>query len=149
MQNSLILSYLSLVAFWTAGVISPGPNFMATISTATSTSRRAGYSFGLGIAYGSVVWSIVCFNGISYLLEVHSHVYSTVTMTAGILLLYLGYSTIHAIDKPSHETHRLSPQQRTCLKVFFTGLFLDLSNSTAGLSFSSLFASVIPPQTPL
>src|SRR5919197_1543604 len=57
-----------LAAVWAAVVVSPGPDFVATMHFATSRSRRAALAVVAGIAAGTAIWATGTLAGLAVLL---------------------------------------------------------------------------------
>ncbi|QPC43093.1 LysE family translocator [Kaustia mangrovi] len=148
MTLPLWTSLTTIFAVWLVVAMAPGPNFFATIYTATTQSRRLGLYVSAGIAVGTTIWATASLAGLGILFQTTAWLYQAVKLAGGLYLVYLGIRTIlsarHARTASPVRLGALSP-----LQAFRRGLVVDLSNPKAAIFFTSVFAVAVPPQAPL
>lgn len=148
MTLPLWTSLTTIFAVWLVVAMAPGPNFFATIYTATTQSRRLGLYVSAGIAVGTTIWATASLAGLGILFQTTAWLYQAVKLAGGLYLVYLGIRTIlsarHARADSPARLGALSP-----LQAFRRGLVVDLSNPKAAIFFTSVFAVAVPPQAPL
>ncbi len=148
MTLPLWTSLTTIFAVWLVVAMAPGPNFFATIYTATTQSRRLGLYVSAGIAVGTTIWATASLAGLGILFQTTAWLYQAVKLAGGLYLVYLGIRTIlsarHARAASPARLGALSP-----LQAFRRGLVVDLSNPKAAIFFTSVFAVAVPPQAPL
>jgi threonine efflux protein len=148
MTMMLWTSLATIVGVWLITVLSPGPNFFATIYTATAQSRRLGVVLSAGIAVGTTIWATASLLGLGLLFQTTAWLYQFVKLAGGAYLIYLGITTImSARQSPSTAPVRI--QADSAGRAFRRGLIVDLSNPKAAVFFTSLFAVSVPPEAPL
>jgi threonine efflux protein len=126
--------------------MSPGPDFVVTISRA-SRSRRACLATAAGIVTGTAIWASASAAGLGLVFAHYRWVAEVVRLLGGGYLAWLGVRMIIHSRRPlpaataSGAAARLGPSWRT-------GLLADLGNPKAAVFWTSLFAAVLPPATP-
>jgi threonine efflux protein len=135
-----------LAAVWAAVVISPGPDFVATMHFATSRSRRAGLLVVAGIAVGTAIWAIGAVAGLALLLARASWLLDLVRIGGAVLLAWLGLRTIRHARRPLAPA---APAAAAPGRPWRTGLLTDLANPKAAVFWSGLFAAVQPADAPV
>src|ERR671930_514967 len=94
-----------LAAVWAVVVVSPGPDFVATMHFATSRSRRAALAVVVGIAAGTAIWATGTVAGLAVLLARASWMLALLRAAGAVLLTGLGLRAIrHAGRPPSSST---------------------------------------------
>lgn len=151
MTISLWSSYFAVIGVWVITVISPGPNFAATVQATWTDSRRAGFFVALGIALGDALWAIVSLGGLGLLFEQVGWLYHAIRVLGALYLIHIGYrmfrSPAHVPEKRAID--QCTPQRSlTGAAAFRRGLLTALSNPKAAAFFSSLFAVAIPLDSP-
>jgi len=132
-----------LAAVWAVVVVSPGPDFVATMHFATSRSRRAALAVVAGIAAGTAIWATGTLAGLAVLLARASWLLDLLRVGGAVLLAWLGLRAIRHARRPLSEGGAAAPR-----RPLRTGLLTDLANPKAALFWSSLFAAVQPAHAP-
>lgn len=148
MTSALWTSFATIMGVWLITVVSPGPNFLATVYTTASQSRRLGLLVSLGIAAGTTVWATASLLGLSLLFETTVWLYQAVKLAGALFLIYLGLRTILSARRMPATGPAMAPPV-SAKQAFRRGLIVDLSNPKAAVFFASLFAITIPPDAPL
>jgi threonine efflux protein len=132
-----------LAAVWAVVVVSPGPDFVATMHFATTRSRRAALAVVAGIAIGTAIWATGAAAGLALLLARASWLLDVLRVGGAVLLAWLGLRAIRHAGRPAHDGAAPAPA-----RPLRTGLLTDLANPKAALFWSSLFAAVQPAHAP-
>jgi len=142
---------LALAGIWVLVVMSPGPDFVVTVSRAAA-SRRAGLAAAAGIVVGTAIWASASVAGLGLVLAHYRWVAEVIRLLGAGYLTWLGFWMIVRsrqaipVAAPAPEAlgtvPRLGPAWRA-------GLLADLGNPKAAVFWTSLFAVVLPPAAPV
>ena len=77
-----------------AAQASPGPNMFAVAGAALATGRKAAFMVVLGIATGSLLWSLLAALGMGALLAALPILLTMLKFVGGAYLLYMGYRAL-------------------------------------------------------
>jgi threonine/homoserine/homoserine lactone efflux protein len=143
-----------LAALWLVVVISPGPNFLAAVSAATTGSRRTGVRTALGFALGDAIWATSSLLGLAVLLDRYRWLTDLVRYGGAAVLVLLGARALlharRAAAPAGPAADRGRPADRRRLgSPLLTGLLVDLGNPKAAVFFTSLFAALLPAGVPV
>jgi threonine efflux protein len=147
MEPNLLLSFVSVTTIWAVTVVTPGPNFLATVHASMSRSRRAGLLVAAGITLGTSVWAIGTLLGLGLLFQTSGAVYQVVRLAGAAYLIFVGVRMVIRRSAGGAQTHGSTLQAAT--GSFRTGLLTDLSNPKAAAFFTSLFSVVVPHNAPV
>ena len=141
-------AFIAVLGVWTATVLSPGPNFLATVHTSLHRSRAAGLAVVLGIAIGTAVWATASLAGLALLFQKAAWLYAAVKFCGACYLIYIGVRMIVSAQAPDEPVAAGHTARAGWAAVRF-GLLTDLANPKAAAFFASLFAVAVPPAAPL
>ncbi|MCG8558324.1 MAG: LysE family translocator [Hyphomicrobiales bacterium] len=141
-------AFLAVLGVWSATVLSPGPNFLATVHAALHRSRSAGLAVALGIAIGTLVWATASLAGLALLFQNAAWLYAAVKFCGACYLIYVGVRMIVSAQSPS-ATARVGCPSISGWWAVRHGILTDLANPKAAAFFASLFAVAVPPAAPL
>lgn len=148
LDPALWASLITIAGVWLVTVMSPGPNFLATVHTAVNRSRAAGLLVVLGITVGTALWAAGSLLGLGLLFRTAAWLYLIVKFIGAAYLILVGIQILLSARKPIVAEG--SPGGNVSgWKAFRLGLLTDLSNPKAAAFFTSLFAVTVPPQAPL
>lgn len=85
-----VVDLVVLGAVWFAVVVAPGPNFLASVSAATTRGRRHGIQVALGFAVGDAVWAASSVLGLAVLLARYGWLSEVVRFGGAAVLVVLG-----------------------------------------------------------
>ena len=139
----------SVLAAHVLAMVSPGPNVLIVTQTAASQTRRAGVCAALGIAAGAGVLSSAALLGLSVLLAPFPWLHDGLKLVGGGYLLLLGIRLWRFADARVAPFARGRTVTRTDLQAFRLGLLTNLTNPKALLFYSSVFAALLAPDSPL
>jgi threonine efflux protein len=139
---------LVLVGVWALAVISPGPDFAATVQYATARSRRDGVLVALGITSALSIWIIGSMVGLGVVLARMSWLVEIIRTVGALYLVYLGIRTIlHAHHPATLASNK--PVAKPGFSAWRMGFLTNIGNPKAVAFFSSLFVVLLPANPPL
>jgi threonine efflux protein len=146
---------IALAGIWSLVVLSPGPDFVVTVSRA-ATSRRAGLAAAAGIILGTVIWASASAAGLELVLAHYRWVAGAVRLLGAAYLTWLGVRLIVRARQPvpggavpAVSASPADPGAPRLAPSFRAGLLADLGNPKAAVFWTSLFAAVLPPTGPV
>ncbi len=138
--------FMLFAAVWTVTVVSPGPDFAATIHTAMNQGRHAGLLVVVGIAIGTAIWATASLAGLAPIFERAGWLYHLLRLAGAAYLIYLGLRMIVCPATTANLRPRPTTRAATAYwKSIRLGVFTDLANPKAAAFFTSLFAVTVPP----
>ncbi len=148
LDPALWASLITIAGVWLVTVMSPGPNFLATVHTAVRRSRAAGLLVVLGITLGTTLWAAGSLLGLGLLFQTAAWLYLVVKFAGAAYLIVVGIRILISARKPLAVEEAVATGE-SGWRVFRLGLLTDLSNPKAAAFFTSLFAVTVPPEAPL
>lgn len=144
MLTSLNLPLILSAAFVASA--SPGPATLAIADTSMQAGRRAGLALALGVAAGSLAWSIAAALGLAAIMASSAWAFETMRYVGAAYLLFLALkSARNAIFGPAQTEH--AKPEPSSARAFSKGLALHLTNPKPVLFFGSLYTLGISNQT--
>lgn len=151
-------TWAALLVTFAVAVMSPGPDFLATLRMSLSRGRRHGIGTGLGIGIGTSLWAIGTMVGIVAVISAHPTVFLIVRLAGASFLAFYGARILWSVWKSrdagegSSESSGIGEIQRESnddypwWKAFRLGfLTTTVGNPKAVIFFTSLFATMLPP----
>lgn len=146
-STDLWTGFATITLVWAVTVLSPGPNFLATVQAALGRSRRAGLEVALGISFGTTIWATASLLGLGLLFQSAGWLYHAVRIAGAAYLIFLGVATLLSARRAAGPASVVGPAVGG-LRAVRRGLLTDLSNPKAAAFFTSLFAVTVPPSAP-
>ena len=142
-------SILTLMALFTAALISPGPDFALIVKNSLVYSRKSAIFTALGIACGAIVHTSYILLGIGELLLKNEQAFTIFTYIGASYLIYIGIKGI--LSKAQHVAHeKLSHKDDiSTTQAIGIGFLTCIFNPKAILFLTSMFTVVIKPDTPI
>jgi threonine efflux protein len=145
------MSYLPhlvvLAGVWALVVMSPGPDFVVTMSRAAG-SRRAGLAAAAGIVMGTAIWASASAAGGGIVLARYQWAAEAVRYLGAGYLAWLGLQMILRSGRAMPEAEA-DARPRGAGAAWRAGLLADLGNPKAAVFWTGLFAAVLPPTAPV
>ncbi len=136
----------ALAGIWALVVMSPGPDFVVTVSRAAA-ARRTGLAAVAGIVMGTAIWASASAVGLEFVLAHYRWVAEVVRLAGAGYLGWLGVRMIiHARQAAPEVAAGTGPPRLAA--AWRAGLLADLGNPKAAVFWTSLFAAVLPPAAP-
>lgn len=127
---------------WTAGVLIPGPNFLAVTHVAAAHGRRAGLLTAQGVALGAIFWALAGLFGLKIVFAAFPWAWTFIKFAGAVYLIATGVSM----------WRRAVPLdaglQLRAAGAFRIGLLTNLSNAKTAAFAASLFAVAVPQGAP-
>jgi threonine efflux protein len=147
---------LVLAGLWALVVMSPGPDFVVTVSRAAG-SRRAGLAAAAGIVVGTAIWASVSAAGAGIVLARYQWAAETVRLAGAGYLAWLGLRMIlhsrralpAAGPRAGAPGSVADPGRQGSVAAWRAGLLADLGNPKAAVFWTGLFAAVLPAAAPV
>jgi len=128
-----------------AGVVSPGPNFVAVTHRAVSSPRAETSAFVLGVVSINVLWASLALFGLNALMATHQWLFTAVKLLGGAYLIWFGAHLIRRSKTAGSWGQRNTSSRRsTALLGLRDGLVTNLSNPKSLLFYASVFSSAVP-----
>jgi len=127
--------------------MSPGPSFVLVAHTALSSSKKEALSVSLGLGFGACIFALIAGLGLFVILQTIPFVYLILKVLGGAYLCFIAYKMWQApLEKEVKKSEK--QEKRNLFKMFFLGLFTQLSNPKTAIVFASAFAAFLPLERP-
>jgi threonine efflux protein len=133
----VVLMNITLVAM--AGIMSPGPDFIAVVYTSLSQTKRQAYSLAMGIVLGNVFWAAVAILGVGVLFSWFPMLSNGAKALGALFLLYFSGILIKSSRQPVGTYS--DPELNASLTA---GFLITLLNPKAALFYISILSALIP-----
>ncbi len=140
-------AFLTALVVWLAALMTPGPDFAATVHAAVGGSRRRGLAVGAGVTVGMAAWAIASLFGLHAVLLAFEGLATVVRLAGAVYLTYVGARLLWAAWH-GEAAHAQAATPRSLVGAFRHGLLTNLANPKALALFGSLFAVLVPPNAP-
>ena len=130
---------LPLAAIWIFGVLTPGPNFFATMHMAARHGRQAALLTVAGIGAGTAFWALAGFLGIKALFTAVPIAALAIKLVGAAYLVWMGWKMWQSATRPV-DMEMIAPA-----RAFRFGLLTNLANAKTAAFAASLFAVALPP----
>lgn len=133
-----------LVAAFVASA-SPGPATLAIAETSMLAGRRSGVALALGVATGSLMWSVTAALGLAAVMAASAWALEAMRIAGGLYLLFLAFKSARAAVAPAPSKpapsnaasgHAAASAQG---RAYAKGLAIHLTNPKPILFFGSLY----------
>lgn len=152
---SYLPSLATLAGIWILAVMSPGPDFLATVHYATTRSRRDGILVAFGITCALSIWIVGSMVGLGFLMAKVHWLVDIIKTLGALYLIYLGVRTLMSAHQPAADpatdlatdlatdpvTHEAVTRSTAMWRV---GFLTNIGNPKALAFFSSLFVVIVP-----
>lgn len=139
---------LPIFVFLLLGVMSPGPSFILVAQTAMAKSRSEAIAVSVGMGVGATIFAIIASAGLFVLLDTVPWFYIGLKVVGGSYLCFLAFKMWRSSNKPVDTNITSNKKNSGILKMFFSGLFTQLSNPKTAIVFGSVFAAFLPKDVP-
>lgn len=148
-----VAALATLSAVWAMAVISPGPNFLATVHQAAAGSRGHGVAVALGVATGTLIWVTSSVFGLGLVFTRIPWLVDVIRWVGGAYLVYLGLRLLIGARRPVRHSMGMGapegPPSPSRARAFRIGLLTNLGNPKTAAFFASLFVVMMPADPPL
>jgi threonine/homoserine/homoserine lactone efflux protein len=141
-------AFLTALVVWLVALMTPGPDFAATVHASVGGSRRSGLAVGAGVTVGMAAWATASLFGLHAVLLAFEGLIMVVRLAGAAYLTYVGVRLLWAAWK-GEASHARAAAPRSATGAFRHGLLTNLANPKALALFGSLFAVLVPPGAPV
>lgn len=124
----------------------PGPNTVTVGYYAAGTSRRAGLTAAAGVALASAIWLGASLAGLGALMLQAEGLMRAIRLIGAAYLIWIGVKLLLSRTAPVPAAEAPRPVRAN---PFRAGMLTTLSNPKSALFWTSVFAVVLPLDTPL
>jgi threonine efflux protein len=145
---SYFLSLLTIASIQALAVISPGPNFVATVHYTVTHSRRGGIFVACGVATATSLWVILSITGLGIISARFSWLVEIIRISGVVYIILLG---IRMIWTTQRQTFSRKSEAVSILRIsaWRRGFLTNVSNPKTAVFFTSLFVLLLPVHPPL
>ncbi|WP_340679079.1 LysE family transporter [Paraglaciecola sp.] len=139
---------LPIFLFLLLGVMSPGPSFILVAQTAMAKSRAEAIAVSVGMGAGATIFAVIASVGLFVLLDTVPWFYIGLKVAGGSYLCFLAFKMWRSSNESLETKSDSTKTNNGALRMFFTGLFTQLSNPKTAIVFGSVFAAFLPKYIP-
>ena len=129
-----------------AGVMSPGPNFVAVTHRAVTASRAEALALVVGIVCVNTLWASAALFGLGLVFALFPWFFWSVKLSGAAYLVWFGIGLIRQSAAPLPEKNTSHPRE-SFLRAFRDGLMTNLSNPKSMVFYASVFSAAVPAKT--
>jgi threonine/homoserine/homoserine lactone efflux protein len=127
-------------------VMSPGPRFLITASTAVARSRADGVKVALGLGAGTIVWSAAALFGLNVLFRHFPWLFIGMKVAGALFLLWIAFQILQHAGDPVEVNERTSNDDAR--NPLLLGFLTQSSNPKVAVFFGSVFIAILPNEVP-
>jgi len=135
---------LSAAIVCVAGVMSPGPNFVAVTHRAISSSRSAAIAMVCGIVMVNMLWATMALFGLSLLISSMPWLYWSIKIMGAGYLIWFGIQLLRRSRKPLPPNGAIATTRITFESAMRDGIVTNLANPKSMAFYASVFSGAIP-----
>ncbi len=124
-------------------ILTPGPNSLYVLKSASSLGVKAGYKAASGVLIGDAVLILLSYLGIASLIQTSPVLFTIIRYLGAAYLLYLGIKIIHQLMSKNSDDGTEVERPKKKENVFAKSLTLSLTNPKAILFYVSFFIQFI------
>jgi threonine/homoserine/homoserine lactone efflux protein len=128
--------------------MSPGPSFILVAQTAMAKSRTEAIAVSIGMGIGATIFAVIASVGLFVLLDSIPWFYIGLKVAGGSYLCFLAFKMWKSSNEPMETKLTSTKTNSGVLRMFFSGLFTQLSNPKTAIVFGSVFAAFLPKYVP-
>ena len=134
---------LSATIVCLAGVMSPGPNFIAVTHRAISSSRHEAIAMAFGIATVNSLWATMALFGLSLLVATFPWLFWSIKLMGAAYLVWFGFRLLKRSGQPL-KPRAVSTSVSTFPSALRDGIATNLANPKSMAFYASVFSGAIP-----
>jgi len=140
-DSSAVLGVLSV---YVAGVVIPGPNFMAVAHKAASTTRTEALAVVAGIVLVNLFWASCAILGVGIVFAAFPWLAFAVKMAGAAYLIWFGGRLIFKASAGNSQQIAQAPGG-SLRQAFAQGFATNIANPKSVAFFAAVFSSAAPP----
>jgi threonine efflux protein len=137
---------LAVALIHLAGVMSPGPNFIAVVHRAVTGTRAEALMLVLGIATVAIFYALASMLGVGLLLALFPGLALALKVFGALYLIWFGLRLWRHADAVVVTGAAAAGTRGGLLRAWRDGMLTNLANVKSIAFFTSVFAAAIPPQ---
>ncbi len=126
-----------------AGVMSPGPNFVAVTHRAISSSRYEAVAMVLGIAMVNTLWAAMALFGLSVLVTSLPWLFWSIKLMGAAYLVWFGIQLLKRSGHPL-KSRELLASASSLPSALRDGIATNLANPKSMAFYASVFSGAVP-----
>lgn len=126
-----------------AGVMSPGPNFVAVTHRSVTSHRAESLALVGGIVCVNALWATAALFGLGVLFSLFPWLFWSVKLLGAAYLVWFGVQLLRRSGVPLPAKTSL-PSPSTCARAFRDGIVTNLSNPKSMVFYASVFSAAVP-----
>lgn len=126
-----------------AGVMSPGPNFVAVTHRAISSSRSEAVAMVLGIAMVNTLWAAMALFGLSFLVTSLPWLFWSIKLMGAAYLVWFGIQLLKRSAHPP-KPRELLASPSSFPSALRDGIATNLANPKSMAFYASVFSGAVP-----
>lgn len=144
---SSVATILGVLGVYLAAAVTPGPNVVLIIRTASAGSRRAALSVAGGVVTAGALLAALAELGLGALLAESVWLQRSFRILCGLYLAYLGTQMWRHSGRPL-DTSGVAGSDGLW-SYYRQGILTNITNPKAAIFFGSILTVVLPPSIPL
>ena len=137
---------LSAAVVCLAGVMSPGPNFVAVTHRAISFSRAEAVAMVFGIAMVNMLWAAMALFGLNVLVTSLPWLFWSIKLMGAAYLVWFGFQLLKRSGQPLKARNELAATS-SFPSALRDGVTTNLANPKSMAFYSSVFSGAVPADT--
>lgn len=137
------VAVLSAAVVCLAGVMSPGPNFVAVTHRAISSSRHEAVAMVFGIALVNTLWATMALFGLSLLVTTLPWLFWSIKLMGAAYLVWFGIQLLKRSGQPL-KSREVSISVSTFPSALRDGVATNLANPKSMAFYASVFSGAVP-----
>lgn len=126
-----------------AGVMSPGPNFVAVTHRAISSSRKEAFAMVFGFAAVNTLWATLAMSGLALVLTALPWLFWAIKFMGAAYLVWFGIQLFRRSGQPI-KPRELSATASSFPAAVRDGVATNLANPKSMAFYASVFSGAIP-----
>lgn len=144
-----VITVLTVMALYTAVVVSPGPAFAVATRAALVGSREYALGVPFGLALAAALYAVLAMMGLHVFVSRLGWLTQTVQILGGLYLICLGIMLWRRSHQHPNAVPEINQPSGTFFRGLVSGVLVNLSNPKAIVFFVSLYAVAVPLGTPV
>lgn len=131
------------------GMFTPGPNSLAVIGTSMSVGRTEGKALALGVATGTVCWSMLSALGLTALVSTYASIMVLLKVIGAAYLLWLAFKAFKSAMTVKKLEVRPVHLNGGPFAFYRRGLLIQMTNAKAALVWIAIMSLAMDGQAPI
>lgn len=143
---TILIAYLAI----TLALISPGPNVLAIMATSMEIGRKQALSMASGVAFGTFFIASLAALGLASILALYANAIYVIKVVGALYLAWLAFKAFKsALSTQDMSLTGKSRTETSSRKLFFSGLFVQVTNPKSIMAWVAILSIGLNIQTPI